>query len=229
MRGGIEPPGTAGRWRAPHGQYPKGPRKEGRGEALSAEETKPVSILFRITEPADDTASPSAIITARKLAAFRRFLRSEGDRIGIALLEPDEYLGDSFEARVCPLALAAITGIFDHEATVIAVVEEAQFRGKRIAIHHCPSSAEIILRVALTSDQGVELDLAYGNAYALLEALAIEPDSVGDIPIDLLRARLSDPATPSRAALRGVGHYLPRLERLVASAQEREAARFAWA
>ena len=126
-------------------------------------------------------------------------------------------------------ALAAITGIFDHEATVIAVVEEAQFRGKRIAIHHCPSSAEIILRVALTSDQGVELDLAYGNAYALLEALAIEPDSVGDIPIDLLRARLSDPATPSRAALRGVGHYLPRLERLVASAQEREAARFAWA
>lgn len=69
----------------------------------------------------------------------------------------------------------------------------------------------------------------YGNAYALLEALAIEPDSVGDIPIDLLRARLSDPATPSRAALRGVGHYLPRLERLVASAQEREAARFAWA
>ena len=46
-----------------------------------------MSILFRITEPADDTASPSAIITARKLAAFRRFLRSEGDRIGIALLD----------------------------------------------------------------------------------------------------------------------------------------------
>ena len=142
-----------------------------------------MSILFRITEPADDALSPSAIITARKLAALRRFLRSEGDRIGLALLEPDEYLGDSFEA----------------------------------------------LRVALTSDQGVELDLAYGNAYALLEALAIEAESVGDIPVELLRARLSDPATPGRAALRGVDHYLPRLERLVASAQARDDARFAWA
>ena len=142
-----------------------------------------MSILFRITEPADDALSPSAIITARKLAALRRFLRSEGDRIGLALLEPDEYLGDSFEARVCPLALAAITSIFDHDAAVIAVIEEAQFRGRRIAIHHCAASAEITLRVALTSDQGVELDLAYGNAYALLEALAIEAESVGDIPV----------------------------------------------
>lgn len=188
-----------------------------------------MSILFRITEPADDALSPSAIITARKLAALRRFLRSEGDRIGVALLEPDEYLGDSFEARVCPLALAAITGIFDHDAAVIAVIEEAQFRGRRIAIHHCAASAKITLRVALTSDQGVELDLAYGNAYALLEALAIEAESVGDIPVELLRVRLSDPATPSRAALRGVDQYLPRLERLVASAQARDDARFAWA
>lgn len=188
-----------------------------------------MSILFRISEPADDTPSPTAIITARQLAGFRRFLRSAGDRLGIALLEPDEYLGDSFEARVCPLALAAITRPFDHDPAIIAVIEEAQFRGRRIAIHHCPGDAQITLRVAITSDQGVELDLACGNAYALLEALAIEADSVGEIGLDQLRDRLSDPATPSRAVLRGVDHYLPRLERLIASARERDDARLAWA
>ncbi|KKW90316.1 hypothetical protein [Sphingobium chungbukense] len=188
-----------------------------------------MTILFRIMDPADNGTSPTAVITARQLATFRRYLRAEGDRLGIALLDPDEYLGNSFEVRVCPLALAAVTRPFDHDPAVIAVIEEAQFRGRRVSVHHSAEDARITLGIALTSDQAVELDLAYGNAYALLEALAIEAESVGDIAVGLLRARLSDPATPSRATLRGVDHYLPRLERLIASAGGREDARIAWA
>ncbi len=188
-----------------------------------------MSVLFRIAIPADDATSPHAIITARQLAAFRRYLRTEGERIGIALIEPDEYLGDSFEARVCPLALAAVTGQFDHDPAVISVVEEAQFRGRRLAIHHSADEAEIGMRVALTSDCGLELDLAYGNAYALLEALDIEAESVGEIALDALRSRLSDPSTPARAAVRRVDHYLPRLERLLASANALDDARLVWA
>ncbi|CCW16971.1 hypothetical protein EBBID32_13100 [Sphingobium indicum BiD32] len=188
-----------------------------------------MSVLFRIAVPADDATDPHAVITARQLAGFRRFLRAEGERIGVDLMEPDEYLGDSFEVRVCPLALAAVTGQFDHDPAIITVVEEAQFRGRRIAIHHSAGDAEIRMRVALTSDCGLELDLAYGNAYALLEALDIEAESVGDIALATLRERLADPATPARAAERRVEHYLPRLERLVASASVSDEARLVWA
>ena len=188
-----------------------------------------MSILFRIAVPADETTDPYAIITARQLAAFRRFLRAEGDRLGVALLEPDEYLGDSFEARVCPLALASITARFDHEPTVIAVVEEAQFRVRRVMVHRDRAAAEIRMRVALTSDRGLELDLACGNAYALLEALEIEAESVGDIALDMAQDRLRDPATAARARARCVDHYLPRLETLLMTAPDPAVARLSWA
>lgn len=188
-----------------------------------------MSILFRIAVPADESDTPVAIITARQLAALRRYLRTEGERIGVTLIEPDEIIGDSFEARVCPLAFAAIARLFDHDPAVISVVEEAQFRGRRISIHHSPTAAEIAMRVALTSDCGLELDLTYGNAYALLEALGMDADSVGEIPLDHLRSRLADPDTLARAATRGVDHYLPRIERLLASVADGDEARLAWA
>ncbi|RVT38673.1 hypothetical protein [Sphingobium algorifonticola] len=188
-----------------------------------------MSILFRIALPADTAMPARAIITARQLATFRAYLRVEGERIGAVLLEPDAYLGNSFEARVCPLALAAVTRHFDHDIAVIAVVEEAQFLGRRIAIHHDGMKAEISMRVALTSDSGLELDLANGNAFALLEALGMDRTSVGEITLDQLRARLSDPSLPARARTYGVDHYLPRMERLLASAAVMDDARLAWA
>lgn len=184
-----------------------------------------MSILFRIAVPADDTLAPLAVITARQLASLRRVLRAEGDRIGIALIEPDDIIGDSFEVRVCPLALAAVTAIFDHDPAVISVVEEAQFRGRRVCVHHNSSAAEITMRVALTSDSGLELDLAY----ALLEALGMDPESVGEIALSRLRERIADPATSRRAMRFGVEQYLPRLKRLAESADGTDDARLAWA
>ena len=188
-----------------------------------------MSILFRIAVPADDTLAPVAVITARQLASLRRVLRAEGDRIGIALIEPDDIIGDSFEVRVCPLALATVTAIFDHDPAVISVVEEAQFRARRVCVHHCANSAEITMRVALTSDSGLELDLAYGNAYALLEALGVDAESVGEIALSQLRERIADPATSRRAMRFGVEQYLPRLKRLADSADGTDDARLAWA
>ena len=188
-----------------------------------------MTILFRIALPFDDTPPPEAVITARQLAILRRYLRAEGERLGDALIEPDEMLGDSFEARVCPLALAAVTALFDHAPEVITVVEEAQFRGRRISVHHCDRFAEITMRVALTSDCGLEIDLAYGNAYALLEALGMDPESVGEVTLTKLLERIADPATTARARRFGVDHYLPRLQRLAASADGTEEARLAWA
>src|SRR3546814_7902706 len=83
------------------------------------------------------------------------------------------------------------------------------------------------MRSSVWSSDVCSSDLAYGNAYALLEALGMATDSVGEIPLEQVRNRLADPDTPARAAERGVDHYLPRIERLLASATESGDARLA--
>src|SRR3546814_10434645 len=89
--------------RAPPGRTPCGikPRPEKRGMKgwRFAQGDKVMSILFRIAVPADDTLAPVAVITARQLAALRRILRAEGDRIGTALIEPADILGDSLDRK----------------------------------------------------------------------------------------------------------------------------------
>ena len=83
-----------------------------------------MSITFRIATAADDQPGPVATINARQLAAFRAFLREQGERLGIALLDPDtdaeRVLALNFEARICPLAIAAIARVFDYDEAVIA-------------------------------------------------------------------------------------------------------------
>ncbi|PBN42943.1 hypothetical protein [Sphingobium sp. D43FB] len=192
-----------------------------------------MSITFRIATAADDQPGPRAIINARQLAAFRSFLREESIRTGTLLLDPDaaedEFLSYHFEARVCPLALAAIVRIFDFQADVISVVEEAQFRCRRVSVYRTEETGTINLKVALTSDLGLELDLASANAIALLEGLGLRPDSVGEIPIDTVRARLSNPAVRRRAAHHGVAAYLGRLDQLLATADADDTSRLEWA
>jgi hypothetical protein len=192
-----------------------------------------MSITFRIATAADDQLRPVATINARQLAAFRVFLREESDRTGTALLDTDaaedEFLSYHFEARVCPLALAAVTRVFDFQTDVISVVEEAQFQCRRVSVYRIEETGTINMRVALTSDLGVELDLATANAYALLEGLGLRPDSVGEIPIDTVRARLANPAVRRRAAEHGVTSYLDRLDHLLATAAADDTSRLEWA
>lgn len=192
-----------------------------------------MSITFRIATAADDQPRPIAAINARQLAAFRAFLREESERTGTTLLDPDSaedaFLSYHFEARVCPLALAAVTVIFDFQTDVISVVEEAQFRCRRVSVYRVDESGTINLAVALTSDMGLELDLASANAFALLEGLGLRPDSVGEIPIDTVRARLANPAVRRRAAEHGVTAYLDRLGQLLATADADDTSRLEWA
>lgn len=192
-----------------------------------------MSITFRIATAADDQLGPIAKINARQLAAFRTFLREESVRTGTLLLDPDaaedEFLSYHFEARVCPLALAAISRLFDFQSDVISVVEEAQFRCRRVSVYRIEETGTINLRVALTSDLGLELDLASANAIALLEGLGLRPDSAGEIPIDTMRARLANPAVRRRAAEQGVAAYLDRLDQLLATADADDTSRLEWA
>lgn len=192
-----------------------------------------MSITFRIATAADDQLRPVATINARQLAAFRSFLRAENVRTGTVLLDPDaaedEFLSYHFEARVCPVALAAITKVFDFQTDVISVIEEAQFRCRRVSICRIEETGTINMRVALTSDLGLELDLAMSNAYALLEGLGLRPDSVGEIPIDTMRARLVNPAVRRRVEEHGVASYIHRLEQLLATADDDDTSRLEWA
>lgn len=192
-----------------------------------------MSIVFRIITSADQQDRQTAIINARQLAAFRQFLRREGEHLGTVLLDPDyvedEFLSYRFEARVCPLALASIARIFDYQDDVITVLDEAQFRGRRVSVYREDETGSITLSVGLTSDLGLELDLAYQNAFALLEGLGLRPDSVGEIPADTVRARLADPAVRRHVEAQGAAGYLPRLDRLLATADLDHSSRLEWA
>lgn len=188
-----------------------------------------MSITFRIATAADDQPRPTATINARQLASFRMLLREQGERLGTDLLDPDDFLSYRFEARVCPLALAAVARIFDFHTDAITVIEEAQFRCRRVSIHRREETGSIVMAVAFTSDLALELNLANGNAYALLEGLGLRPDSVGELPIDTARARLANPAVRRHAVERGVSHYLDRLDRLLATADADDTSRLEWA
>lgn len=192
-----------------------------------------MSITFRIATAADDQPGPVATINARQLAAFRAFLREQGERLGIALLDPDtdeeRVLALNFEARICPLAIAAIARVFDYDQTVIAVLDDAQFRGRRVTVWWYEMDRAIRMRVSPKSDAGLELDLATDSAHALLESLALRPDDVGEIPVDTIRERLANPAVRRRADAEGTTRYLDQLDRLLGTADTDSATRLEWA
>lgn len=108
-----------------------------------------MSIVFRITTSADHQERQTAVINARQLAAFREYLRREGEHLNMVLLDPDfvedDYLSYRFEARVCPLALASIARIFDYQTDVITVLDEAQFRGRRVNVYREGDTGPITL------------------------------------------------------------------------------------
>lgn len=190
-------------------------------------------ITFRIATAADDQPGPVATINARQLAAFRAYLREQGERLGIGLLDTDSdqerVLALNFEARICPLAIAANARIFDYDEAVIAVLDEAQFRCRRVTVWWYEIDRAIRMRVSPTSDAGLELDLATDSALALLESLALRPDNVGEIPVDAIRERLANPAIRRRADAEGTTRYLEQLDRLLGLADIDSATRLEWA
>lgn len=127
-----------------------------------------MSILATIALSQAAATDPIAVITARQLARVRRYLRQEGERIGLPLIEPDEALGNLFHVRVCSLALAAVTGQFDHDPPVISVVEEAQFQSRRVSIRHNPDAARIEMRLDILEEGRTKIS-------TLAETVAGEP------------------------------------------------------
>lgn len=95
---------------------------------------------------------PPAPITDQGLAGFVAMMRAESRRLGVPLLEPGGSRTPTvFEARVGPLALACLARPFDHDPAAIAVLDEAQFRGRWVSID-VDAGGDATLAVSARSD-----------------------------------------------------------------------------
>jgi hypothetical protein len=156
-----------------------------------------MTITFRIDDGHNILLPSAAVITPNQIGALRETLGEHSLRIGTALLLPVHGVtGDAtfeFEARVCPLALAVVSKCFDHDPAVIAVLDEAQFLGRRVRVWQTERSGDIKIALASNPDAAPELEVGDANALALLEGLGLDRESAGIVPMTELRQRLMDP------------------------------------
>lgn len=169
--------------------------------------------------------APAVAVSVRHLAAFRAFARERGESFGD---EGDEFLAYNFEARVCPWSLASICAIFDHDPGVIAVVEEAQFRGLNIQFWRNEARGSVMMGVAKSLDGSASIDLSNANAFALLDALGIDRDPCGRIAINDLRSMVSDPEKRTRLNNDGLGRFADQLERLASVERSEDEVHVVW-
>lgn len=193
-----------------------------------------MTITFRIDDGLNTLLPTPAVITTDQLGALRDLLAEHGDRMRVDLIFPEH--GDmsdaafAFEARVCPLALASVSRCFDHDPSVITVLDEAQYRGRRVRICRMGWTADIRIGLSSSLDDVPALEVANGNAYALLETLGLDADSVGDLPISELRQRLMDPRIRRRLDDdTQLGRYVPTLLAMVAAKPTVSELSLAWA
>lgn len=179
-----------------------------------------MTITFRVDDGHNILSPSPAVITPDQLGALRDLLAEQSARTGAPMVMPihGEPVSGSFEieARVCPLALASIARCFDHDPAVIAVIDEAQFRGRRVRIWQEEPTGDIRLGLGLNPDDAPELELASGNAFALLASLGLDEESCGTIPMSQLRQRLMDPRI--RRRLDGDPHMSRYVEALTTMA-----------
>ena len=161
-----------------------------------------MTITFRIDDGHDIHAVGPAEITRSQLAALCDYLRAQSERLGVPLIDHEWGTVDepefAFEARVCPLPLASLSAVLDHADAAIAVLDEAQFTGRRIRVRREENIGLVMIEVAWTHDSAPSLNVANGNAYALLESLGLDAESCGEIPLADLRRRLTDPVIHRR-------------------------------
>ncbi|MBB3588894.1 hypothetical protein E2E30_19170 (plasmid) [Sphingomonas sp. AAP5] len=184
-----------------------------------------MSITFFLSAGAKNDVMP-ATITARQLAAFRSFARTRDELVE---QEDDDPLeAGSFEARVCPWSLASICALFDHDEGVIAVVEEAQFRGLNVRFYRDDQTRSISMRVADTPDGSRTVNLVDQTAHHVLDAMRLTDDHRGSIPIAELRQILAEPTVRENLHQLDTGMSLDRLDQLADQADTDHDFRLVW-
>lgn len=156
-----------------------------------------MTITFRVDDGHNILSPSPAVIMPDQLGALRDLLGRHVVRSGVAMVVPihgDPATGSfEIEVRVCPLALASIARCFDWDPAVITVVDEAQFLGRRARIWQTEPGGDIRLGLGLNPDAAPELEVANGNAFAILASLGLDEESCGAVPMSEVRERLMDP------------------------------------
>lgn len=180
-----------------------------------------MTITFRIEDGRSILPPSAAVITPDQLAAFRDMLAEQALRLGFALLLPVYGVtGDpwfAFDARVCHLSLATVVKCFDPDPSVIAILDEAQFLGRRVRIAQTDRGRDIEMRLSLNPYEATEIALANPAALALLEGLGIDQTIAGIVPMTEVRQRLMDPRIRRRLdAAPGMADYVDTLTKMAA-------------
>jgi hypothetical protein len=163
-----------------------------------------MTITFRIENGTGTLPPKAAIVTPDQLASLRDLLAEQALRLGMTLLLPIYGVtgdpGFELEARICPLALAVVSKCFDHDPDVIAVLEEAQFLGRRVRIWQALRSRDFRIRLSLTPDAAPQLAMSEAHAMTLLYGLGLDRERTGVIAMTELRDRLTSPRISRRLA-----------------------------
>jgi hypothetical protein len=188
-----------------------------------------MSITFRVTSDEEANSVSPAQISVRQLVAFRHFARDHHILVDDLPDGEDITRTFTFEARICGFALAVMARLFDFAGPAIAVLDEAQFRQRQVRFFKDRATGELMLALSSTMAGSIDLDLAIGNAYAVMKALDLKPQSIGDLPLAVLRDRLAEPRVRARFLAHRVDHCLPRFDHLAAIVAHEQEPRLVWA
>lgn len=193
-----------------------------------------MTITFRIDNGCHAREPSPAIITDHQLGTLRAVLTAQSERLHVPLILPeygDPTEGDfSFDARVCPLALAVVSACFDHYPDAITVIDEAQFQGRRVRVWRSGPTGDIHFSLSSNPDAAPGLEITNADAYALLETLGLEPEGMGMIPLAELRNLLTDPGIRRRLNRDpDLCRYMPTLTAMAELETIEEDLNLAWA
>jgi hypothetical protein len=128
-----------------------------------------MTITFRVDDGHNILLPSATVITPDQLSVLRDLLGHNVVCSGVAMVVPIHW-----------------------DSAVITVVNEAQFLGCRARIWQAEPSGDLKLGLGLNPDAAPELEVANGNAYAILASLGLDEESCGAVPMSELRERLMD-------------------------------------
>jgi hypothetical protein len=139
----------------------------------------------------------AAIITPDQAASLRDLLGEQSLRLDFTLLLPGYGATDDpwfeFDVRVCRLSLAVASKCFDHDPSVIAILDEAQFLRRRVRVFQTELTGDITMRLSLNPDAAPQIALANPPSSGIVRGPWIDRMVAGMVPMTELRRRLTDP------------------------------------
>ena len=192
-----------------------------------------MSITFRIEDDAEPDNLRPVMIDALQMGALRETLAEYGERYGLDLIihdygSPGEQVF-AWEARTAMMPIAMIARHFTFDVDAIALIETAQFLGRRIRIARRDDEPDIMVTLSTNPDAAPEMEVSNSNAYAILAMLGLDTESCGTISIEELRGSLADPVMARRLdAEPGLARYLPALNQMASISSPSCALRMVW-